>query len=134
MHVWWFNKSTYLNATFMNNLGFMYDALEEQSEFSLSVQDRNMTPSKGKSMPLLAGQYVKVNGRATPTKGRRGSDSNVFIAIQRSATDNKSKVKHRNKPAAVSEQSLLNNIKVLQQSNWPHGWGVHYAEKEIQEL
>ncbi|XP_054482930.1 uncharacterized protein LOC129115546 [Anoplopoma fimbria] len=31
-------------------------------------------------------------------------------------------------------QSFLNNVKVLQPSNWPDVCGVRYAEKEIQEL
>ena len=35
------------NATFVQNLGVMYDALEELSEFSLSLQDRNMTLPQG---------------------------------------------------------------------------------------
>ncbi|XP_034004054.1 E3 SUMO-protein ligase KIAA1586-like [Trematomus bernacchii] len=37
------------NATFVHNLGVMYDALEELSEFSLSLQDRNMTLPKAEA-------------------------------------------------------------------------------------
>ena len=145
------------NATFVHNLGIMYDALEELSEFSLSLQDRNMTLPKAvatlsrqvrvlKSMAEQTGPAAEVAQTAMGLKLFKGVPLTNNLRHSREINHQHffhalaAKIESRlgslpGKQRSKEEyQSFLNNVKVLQPSNWPDVCGVRYAEKEIQEL
>lgn len=145
------------NASFVQNLGVMYDALEELSEFSISLQDRNMTLPKSevsltrqvrvlKSMAeqpgpraeeaQTAGDLMLFKGVALTNNSRHSREINhqqFFHALAASIETRMGCLpgKQRSKE---EYQSFLNNIRVLQPSSWPDVCGVRYAEKEVQEL
>ena len=145
------------NATFVHNLGIMYDALEELSEFSLSLQDRNMTLPKAvatlsrqvrvlKSMAEQPGPAAEVAQTAMGLKLFKGvpltnnlrhsreiNHQHFFHALAAKIESRMGSLPGKQRSKEVY-QSFLNNVKVLQPSNWPDVCGVRYAEKEIQEL
>jgi len=144
------------NATFVHNLGTMYDALQEISEFSLLLEERNMTLPKAeaglrreirvlKSLARFPGPASQETIEAINSmmfKGvpliegfkhsRKIDSEQFFLALAESIEARMCCL-----PGAQNKhdyQNFLRNVEVLQPTIWPEDCDIRYGEKEVGDL